>query len=207
MNASDWMAKFAGVPADWRVSIEFRNLPPEEQRTVLQVVAHNNLSDDLWRKRTAQAAMEAVVLSGFPTSGINEHIALEVAAVAQRGGKALPPGAPVPGCACSSCTGVESRATAKSILPQHANSDIVEAARVVPITDVARRLGLDGLRASATGGYARCPFHDDHTPSLHLNEGKRRAFCNPCGRSWDGIALVAAYLNLSFREAVLWMTT
>lgn len=74
----------------------------------------------------------------------------------------------------------------------------VDAARGIPILEVARRLGLEVDRH----GWARCPFHGDSRPSLHLNARKGAAFCNPCGRSWDAIALYQALRGLGFAEAV-----
>jgi DNA primase len=37
---------------------------------------------------------------------------------------------------------------------------------------------------------------------LHLNARKNLAFCNPCGRAWDSIALVMALKGGTFAEAV-----
>ncbi len=51
-------------------------------------------------------------------------------------------------------------------------------------------------------GWALCPFHDDRDPSLHLNATKNRAFCNPCGRSWDPISLLMALRGCGFVDAV-----
>jgi DNA primase len=75
----------------------------------------------------------------------------------------------------------------------------VEAARAVPILDVARRLGWE---VNPRRPYVLCPFHEDRAPSLHLNPKKNRAFCNPCCRSWDSIALYRDVRGLSFPDAV-----
>jgi hypothetical protein len=77
-----------------------------------------------------------------------------------------------------------------------------EDARGVPVTAAARMLGLELDR---TGRYARCPFHDDARPSLHLNDARGRAFCNPCGRSWDSIQLVRELHRCSFAEAITYL--
>ena len=46
-------------------------------------------------------------------------------------------------------------------------ANIFEAVReAVPVPLAAERYGLKANRA----GMVRCPFHDDHTPSLKLNE-------------------------------------
>ena len=47
-------------------------------------------------------------------------------------------------------------------------------------------------------GYACCPFHDDHKPSLKLDE---RFHCFGCGADGDAIGLVARYYKLSPIEA------
>ncbi len=74
----------------------------------------------------------------------------------------------------------------------------IEAARAVPIRQVAAQLGIIANRA----GYARCPFHEDRTPSFHINDRKGAAFCNPCGKSWDAIALTMAMRGVPFADAV-----
>ena len=73
----------------------------------------------------------------------------------------------------------------------------VERARAVPILDVAAMLGI-----AHRNGWAICPFHADSSPSLHLNPKKQAAFCNPCCKSWDAIALVMEYRKITFADAV-----
>jgi hypothetical protein len=74
----------------------------------------------------------------------------------------------------------------------------VEAARQRPILEVAAGLGLQLNR----GGWCRCPFHDDCSPSFHVNAKKGAAFCNVCGKSWDPIALTMELRGVTFAEAV-----
>ena len=47
-------------------------------------------------------------------------------------------------------------------------------------------------------GMALCPFHDDHNPSMKLEE---RFHCFGCGEDGDVIDFTAKYFNLSLREA------
>ena len=47
-------------------------------------------------------------------------------------------------------------------------------------------------------GMAVCPFHDDHTPSMKLDE---RFHCFGCGEDGDVIDFTAKYFNLTLREA------
>ena len=57
---------------------------------------------------------------------------------------------------------------------------------------------LYGLKVSANG-MACCPFHDDHNPSLKLDE---RYYCFGCQATGDAIDFTSAYLQLTPLEAV-----
>lgn len=135
---------------------------------------------------------------------LSRHTRLEVAASIHRGAP-LAPGEPVPGCACPTCTGLGADDPARQLTLRPQTAALppldVEGARAVPITEVAARLGIEHRR-----GWARCPFHDDSDPSFHLNDRKGAAFCNVCGKAWDGIALVEEYRGVSFPEAVRELT-
>jgi hypothetical protein len=132
---------------------------------------------------------------------LSRHLLLELEAV--HAGRKLAPGAPVPRCGCEVCTGIPAD-VARRRRPhgdRHTALD-VDAARDVPILEVATRLGIEHRR-----GWARCPFHEDRRPSFHLNAKKNRAFCNPCGRSWDSIALMMEMTtNMTFLDAVRELT-
>jgi hypothetical protein len=126
---------------------------------------------------------------------LSHHLLLELEAV--QAGRELQPGAPVPRCGCEACTGIPEEAVRTHHRDLRRGLD-VDAARGVPITVVARSLGIVVNRA----GWALCPFHEDRHPSLHLNDRKGAAFCNPCGRSWDPIALLMELGNMTFVDAV-----
>lgn len=64
----------------------------------------------------------------------------------------------------------------------------------VPTIQAAKDYGLDVGRH----GMARCPFHDDHTPSLKLDE---RFYCFGCGASGDTIDFTAKYFGISLQSA------
>ena len=53
--------------------------------------------------------------------------------------------------------------------------------------------------AVGRGGMACCPFHNDHTPSMKLNEDY--FYCFGCGATGDVIGLTARLFNLSNYEA------
>ena len=75
-------------------------------------------------------------------------------------------------------------------------ANIFEAVReAVPVPLAAERYGLTANRA----GMVRCPFHDDHTPSLKLNEDY--FYCFGCGAVGDVVNLTARLFNLRPYEA------
>ena len=65
---------------------------------------------------------------------------------------------------------------------------------VVTVRQAAEHYGLKVGR----GNMACCPFHNDHTPSMKLNEDY---YCFGCGTSGDVIDLVAKLFNLSSYDA------
>ena len=64
----------------------------------------------------------------------------------------------------------------------------------VPTIQAAKDYGLEVGRH----GMARCPFHDDHNPSLKLND---RFYCFGCGASGDVIDFTAKYFGISLQSA------
>lgn len=163
--------------------------------------------------RYEEARDHVIVYQWRDEPTMSEHTRLEVAASAWIG-KPLEPGQPVPGCSCEACTGVPAKSD-RSDSPVTATDDRrkgkgrakkrdlrpaidLDRARAVPIMDVAQRLGIEVNRS----GWATCPFHEDTNPSFHVNTTKQRAYCNPCGRSWDGIQLMVELGNMEFIDAV-----
>ncbi len=49
---------------------------------------------------------------------------------------------------------------------------------------------------------ARCPFHEDRDPSMHLYREQNRVHCFSCNRSWDTIQFLRERDGLTFREAI-----
>ena len=138
---------------------------------------------------------------------ISDHLSAEVASAHWKGRRTgtgpipLDPGQPVPGCGCPDCTGVPDDHPARQP-KRKPRRDLrptlnVDAARAVGILEVAAMLGIEHKQ-----GWAICPFHADGSPSLHLNPKKGAAFCNPCGKSWDPIALMMEFKKMTFPEAV-----
>ena len=81
-------------------------------------------------------------------------------------------------------------------------SQSVKDIRAMPIEEVAAKLGIEVGRQHK----ALCPFHQDRHPSLHLDIKRNRFKCFSCGASGNVIDLVMRYMNVSFKEAVEWMT-
>ena len=75
-------------------------------------------------------------------------------------------------------------------------ANIFEAVReAVPVPLAAERYGLQVGRA----GMTRCPFHDDHTPSLKLNDDY--FYCFGCGAGGDVVSFTARLFDLRPYEA------
>jgi len=79
---------------------------------------------------------------------------------------------------------------------------LIDFQRIRESTDivaVAKWLGLE-----VHGGKARCPFHQDRTPSLSFKDGRFKCF--GCDASGDAIDLVAKMKDISTLEAVTKVT-
>ena len=81
----------------------------------------------------------------------------------------------------------------------------IQRLRELPIFEVCSRLGIT---LYGTGSYtrrAKCWYHDDQHPSLHVNKKKNIFMCFVCGKGGDTIRLVQDYNNLTFIEACDWL--
>jgi DNA primase len=61
------------------------------------------------------------------------------------------------------------------------------------------------LRRSGARMVARCPFHDEHTPSFSINPVDKLYYCHGCHKGGDMIGFVRDTQGLSFVEAVEWL--
>ncbi len=75
-----------------------------------------------------------------------------------------------------------------------ARSDIVEIIR--------SRLQLN---QRGDNHLARCPFHEEKTPSFNVSQSKQFYYCFGCGASGNAIGFLIAFDHLEFREAVAWL--
>jgi hypothetical protein len=115
---------------------------------------------------------------------------------------------PVPGCGCELCTGIPADSPARTPprrSRQHLSRRLdVDAARAVPLLDVARALGLEPVQPypRSRDWLVRCPLHDDSRPSLRLDPVKGLWHCFPCGEGGDGLRLVERVRGCDFAAAV-----
>jgi len=72
--------------------------------------------------------------------------------------------------------------------------DFKTISAAVPTIQAAKDYGLEVNRH----GMARCPFHDDHSPSLKLDD---RFYCFGCGAGGDVIDFTAKYFGISLQSA------
>lgn len=150
---------------------------------------------------------------------LSRHLELSIAYVHHRGRKSgMPPvlqaGQSVRGCNCEGCIGPSAERSARVHTPPKRRQRVdtpcrpldVEAARTIPIVEVAARLGLGEPTRVGKEYLVRCPLHDDTHPSLRMNPTRGVSFCHPCNEGGDGIELVQRALRCTFEEAVLTLT-
>ena len=58
------------------------------------------------------------------------------------------------------------------------------------------------LKKRGKDHWARCPFHEDGSPSFSVNEGKRFYHCFGCNAHGDALDFLVRHLGLSFPDAV-----
>lgn len=83
------------------------------------------------------------------------------------------------------------------LIPQDFIADLVER---VPLSQViGSRITLKKSGSSLT---ACCPFHQEKTPSFHVNSQKNFYHCFGCGANGNSINFLREHDNLNFNEAV-----
>lgn len=202
-------------------AVAWHDLDPGDRRRIRARVDDGLHHDDPDTRAFAWKVAEAIAAWTMDVEPASEHLRLEITAVQHRGGDPLPPGAPVPGCACATCTGVpaddpsrvpawrrrDPEGTARSDRERRARWErTVEAARALTVEEVARRLGLGDPVKRGRELAVRCPLHDDSDPSLRIAPDGRTWYCDPCAEGGDAIALYMAARRLDFAEAVRELT-
>src|SRR5690242_21560964 len=74
------------------------------------------------------------------------------------------------------------------------------AADFVDVVSARTQLRKSGARYSA-----RCPFHDERTPSFSVNAVDKLYYCFGCGAKGDAITFVRETENLDFAGAIEWL--
>ena len=79
-------------------------------------------------------------------------------------------------------------------------SDIEEIKKRLPIEEIIGE--YIKLEKAGTNLKARCPFHNEKTPSFYVTPGKNFFKCFGCGASGDIFTFVEKYEGLSFNDTL-----
>ena len=82
-------------------------------------------------------------------------------------------------------------------IPQTFIDDLLDRVDIVDV--VGSRVDL---RKSGKNHSARCPFHDEKTPSFTVSQDKQFYYCFGCGAGGNAIGFVMDFDRISFPEAV-----
>lgn len=82
-------------------------------------------------------------------------------------------------------------------IPQKFLDDLLDRVDIVDVIDRRVKLKKTGKNYSA-----RCPFHDEKTPSFSVNPDKQFYYCFGCGAGGNALGFVMDYENLDFPQAV-----
>ncbi|MDZ7785238.1 MAG: DNA primase [Halioglobus sp.] len=82
-------------------------------------------------------------------------------------------------------------------IPQAFLDDLLDRVDIVEVID--RRVKL---KKSGKNYTARCPFHDEKTPSFSVNPDKQFYYCFGCGAGGNAIGFLMDYDNVEFPQAV-----
>jgi len=83
------------------------------------------------------------------------------------------------------------------LIPQAFLDDLLDRVDIVEVIDRRVKLKKTGKNYSA-----RCPFHDEKTPSFSVNPEKQFFYCFGCGAGGNALGFVMDYENMEFPQAV-----
>src|SRR6056297_298824 len=83
------------------------------------------------------------------------------------------------------------------LIPQAFLDTLLDRVDIVEVIDRRVKLKKTGKNYSA-----RCPFHDEKTPSFSVNPDKQFFYCFGCGAGGNAIGFVMEYDNMEFPQAV-----
>jgi DNA primase len=82
-------------------------------------------------------------------------------------------------------------------IPQAFLDNLLDRVDIVEVVDRRVKLKKSGKNYSA-----RCPFHDEKTPSFSVNPDKQFYYCFGCGAGGNALGFVMDYDNVDFPQAV-----
>jgi DNA primase len=82
-------------------------------------------------------------------------------------------------------------------IPQAFIDDLLDRVDIVDVIDRRVKLKKTGKNYSA-----RCPFHDEKSPSFSVNPEKQFYYCFGCGAGGNALGFVMDYENIDFPQAV-----
>ncbi|MEE4278853.1 MAG: DNA primase [Halieaceae bacterium] len=82
-------------------------------------------------------------------------------------------------------------------IPQSFIDDLLDRTDIVDVIDRRVKLKKTGKNYSA-----RCPFHDEKTPSFSVNPDKQFYYCFGCGAGGNALGFLMDYENIDFPQAV-----
>ena len=83
------------------------------------------------------------------------------------------------------------------LIPQAFLDDLLDRLDIVEVIDRRVKLKKTGKNYSA-----RCPFHDEKTPSFSVNPDKQFYYCFGCGAGGNALGFLMDYENVDFPQAV-----
>lgn len=87
-------------------------------------------------------------------------------------------------------------------IPQSFIRDLVDRTDIIDIV----RTRVD-LKKKGQNHHARCPFHEEKTPSFTVSENKQFYYCFGCGAHGNVIDFLMNYDRMEFRDAVEYLAT
>ena len=86
------------------------------------------------------------------------------------------------------------------------HQDLQSLKQRIPLLDYLRRHNWTARSLGAHQEFVGlCPLHPETHPSFYVNAAKNVFYCHGCGRGGDLIRFVQLSLNLSFREALVYL--
>lgn len=82
-------------------------------------------------------------------------------------------------------------------IPQTFLDDLLDRVDIVEVIDRRVKLKKSGKNYSA-----RCPFHEERSPSFSVNPDKQFYYCFGCGAGGNALTFLMEYENLEFPQAV-----